>query len=671
MAAMPNPAAALRPPLVFGWNIKAPETNDLLRIIKIIESVGISFVSLNLNSADEDGDSDTFVPMCGSDLVLTYNYWSQRIVARLDNVGGAFKAYMEWAAYLGIRAVCIYCEPVFQNAVSLSDTHELLANLAQRLKSFLHSPNVPTVCIAFSASNAAWGYWSAIYEMANYPSQLRIAIVLEEDAVDNLERWAAEPLTGVIIRETAFERRGESVRLKDWIIPHLKFIFQYGVKIMLSGKFNFNQLKEASQLQSSDSLELFSLRELRTPSMTEGIGIREAIAAVRAVYASMPPLTEAEQFREGFLDMLQEPLQPVRDNLETVTYENFEKCTRKYAQYEAAIDAWLKDYLAGALPVRKSAAGGEENGKEGVIGGTRPVLYIVGAGRGPLVDCSLRALARNNVTDYSIYALEKNPATVFTLKHKIATNAIQGWDRVKLIFQDMRTLKPAEPADLVLSELLGSFGDNELAPECLDGVQNAFHTHFPDHYVTFIPGSYTSYAEPIYAPKVWASLNLTQMDKPFQHPYTVALHKICKIVEAPQPCFMFEHPNKHIDTLESDPDDVQAMCVMNNEHNNRYICMPYTAKLECFIHGFAGYFEAMLYKDIKISTVPGVMVDQISWFPMFFPLISPVYVKEGQMIMLHVWRKHDKRRIWYEWALTLPHVTTVHNANGACHSVIR
>ena len=26
-------------------------------------------------------------------------------------------------------------------------------------------------------------------------------------------------------------------------------------------------------------------------------------------------------------------------------------------------------------------------------------------------------------------------------------------------------------ADIVVSELLGSFGDNELSPECLDGVQ--------------------------------------------------------------------------------------------------------------------------------------------------------------------------------------------------------
>lgn len=34
----------------------------------------------------------------------------------------------------------------------------------------------------------------------------------------------------------------------------------------------------------------------------------------------------------------------------------------------------------------------------------------------------------------------------------------------------MRTLDVPEQADIMVSELLGSFGDNELSPECLDGA---------------------------------------------------------------------------------------------------------------------------------------------------------------------------------------------------------
>jgi hypothetical protein len=41
---------------------------------------------------------------------------------------------------------------------------------------------------------------------------------------------------------------------------------------------------------------------------------------------------------------------------------------------------------------------------------------------------------------------------------------------VTILFGDMRTMNVPEGADILVSELLGSFGDNELSPECLDGA---------------------------------------------------------------------------------------------------------------------------------------------------------------------------------------------------------
>ena len=43
-------------------------------------------------------------------------------------------------------------------------------------------------------------------------------------------------------------------------------------------------------------------------------------------------------------------------------------------------------------------------------------------------------------------------------------------DRVQLHFGDMRMLELPEKVDILITELLGSFGDNELSPECLDGA---------------------------------------------------------------------------------------------------------------------------------------------------------------------------------------------------------
>ena len=44
-------------------------------------------------------------------------------------------------------------------------------------------------------------------------------------------------------------------------------------------------------------------------------------------------------------------------------------------------------------------------------------------------------------------------------------------DRVTVVSCDMREWDAPEKADILVSELLGSFGDNELSPECLDGAQ--------------------------------------------------------------------------------------------------------------------------------------------------------------------------------------------------------
>lgn len=57
--------------------------------------------------------------------------------------------------------------------------------------------------------------------------------------------------------------------------------------------------------------------------------------------------------------------------------------------------------------------------------------------------------------------------------------------------------EPAEKADILVSELLGSWGDNELSPECLDGAQR-----FLKEGGVSIPQEYTSYVAPMSSHKV-------------------------------------------------------------------------------------------------------------------------------------------------------------------------
>lgn len=88
-----------------------------------------------------------------------------------------------------------------------------------------------------------------------------------------------------------------------------------------------------------------------------------------------------------------------------------------------------------------------------------------GAGRGPLIRRALAAAKQANANVH-VVALDKNPNAIVTLRNMIVDEGLA--DRVTLIAGDMRKIENGQlQGDILMSELLGSFGDNELSPECL------------------------------------------------------------------------------------------------------------------------------------------------------------------------------------------------------------
>lgn len=124
----------------------------------------------------------------------------------------------------------------------------------------------------------------------------------------------------------------------------------------------------------------------------------------------------------------------------------------------------------------------------------------------------------------------------------------------------------------------------------------------------------------------------------------------------PQPVFTFQHPNNDA------PID-----------NNRSITLTFERSPElgsAEIHGLVGYFESVLYKDVTLNTHPPTHTPHMfSWFPIFFPLREPVYSPAGQSIQVHMWRLGAAHKVWYEWALTAPQVTPIHNPGGRSYYV--
>ena len=305
------------------------------------------------------------------------------------------------------------------------------------------------------------------------------------------------------------------------------------------------------------------------------------------------PKSESHPYR----DVLQIPLEPLADDLCSGTYTVFEQDSHKYNAYHDALLAAFQDRT-----------------KDDAI-----IVAVLGIGRGPLVDRVLNA-ADSIGQAVKVYAIEKNSSAIdVTISKKMKL-----WgSRVTLVQTDMREWKPREKVDIIVSELLGSFSDNELSPECLNATQ-----HILKNDGIYIPSSYSSLLTPI------KSIKLFRSTKNCQVPYVVNLDQVSELCEL-RKVFTFEHPNSDL-TCE------------------RFVDIDLHTTEQ--VHGFAGYFECTLYKSIKIHTK-----ESNSWFPMFFPIQSPV----SGHIKLQFWRKCDQRKVWYEWIVNGKN----HNLGGLYHSI--
>lgn len=388
---------------------------------------------------------------------------------------------------------------------------------------------------------------------------------------------------------------------------------------------------EAAELQQQQD------QQRRTSKSSKGL--TPQLSYIRNLQHRQPSRTMHEQHVTFYQDYLQGPLQPLAHNLESSTYETFEKDNIKYDLYEQAIRKALIDWTQQNKPV---------SSPHGHI-----VVAVVGAGRGPLVTRALKASEDASVK-IEMWAVEKNPnAFVLLQRH----NELEWQGQVHLVRSDMRSwkgpchppsstappLRPSSPQtqtnkhypiDILISELLGSFADNELSPECLDGITPLLN---PTHGIS-IPESYTSYLTPIAAPRLHADiLALTPRDPTAPNtPYVVMLHAVDYLSTSPSPpetspsvagepvilpAWSFTHgpPPK-----QTDPPADGSSSSKENKHNERSARLAFPVPHRGACHGLAGYFEAVLYADVELSTHPLRMErksrDMLSWFPIYFPL---------------------------------------------------
>ncbi|CAG8125686.1 unnamed protein product [Penicillium salamii] len=555
-----------------------------------------------------------------------------------------------------------------------------------------------------------WDAWDAIRKTCKYHTRLFVALSMPKQLPSLFvqSRWHSEPVHLLTIDGSAFlkNQKGYPVLSKSHQALIAKMMrLRTAPWILLCGVGPIPGLENSEDPDSNQAGSDY-------PSLSQVSKKHHDptphLSYIRNLQQRQPSRTAIERFGTGYQDYLQAPLQPLTVNLESITYEVFEKDPIKYEWYEKAIYKALKDWADQKKPTS------HPDGKV--------ILAVVGAGRGPLVTRALKASAEAGV-EIDMWAVEKNPNAFVLLQRHNETI----WDgKVTLVQSDMRAWKgprvrkQATPgakesvgeslgieeslllkkgendqghasafaqshdadlcythADIIVSELLGSFADNELSPECLDGVNDLIN---PVHGIS-IPASYSAHFTPVSAPKLHSDIVHQTVSNPAapETPYVVMLHAIdflstastqatnetpnpsdgtrsstsgsFSATEFPTPfvqtAWSFSHPNRHI------PAQSPMQSTISNAHNVRQTRLTFPAQNRGACHGLAGYFETVLYGDVELSTNPVTMdaksASMISWFPIYFPLKTPLNVPENGEIVATMYRQTDDRKVWYEW----------------------
>lgn len=495
---------------------------------------------------------------------------------------------LEYAKFIGLKHIIIappkdlirlpnYSKSIY-DALELTESHHISISISLPLCEDIEDPIRTQTIDALST----WDMWNSIRTAVDYNPRLKVSLAVPKSGIPItvVERWFAEPVSVLLMSSSIFilNNKGYPVLTKS----NQSLMHHFHIKKPIYLLHGLDKIPQ--EVESSSYMTYINYILVR----------------------NQPPMSKIDKVSSKHHDVLLPPLQPLGTDLDDFTYSVFEEDNVKYDLYGKAIYCALSD-LSQLSNIN---------------------VAIVGAGKGGLVEAAFDAVTKLGMNSkVSITAIEKNNSAVVYLNKRNFDN----WNQsVEILNIDMREWSPKESFNLIISELLGSMGCNELSPECLSPLEK----YLDRVHGFFIPESYTSFIAPTFTPKIYNTLKTQKNEIALQKQYVVKQLESCLCSTKINEIWSFQHPST---TLRS--------------HQRRTIST-FKVRHKTVIHGISGFFTAKLYKDIEISIRPDIHTpDLISWFPLFFPLEQPLYVTDDTELEILMTRQSRNGKVWYEWSI--------------------
>eukprot|EP01031_Cornospumella_fuschlensis_P032431 gene32431-39217_t len=708
-------------------NYEAPITDDVTSLLQLKSDVGANFVVYplfhpRLQRGDRAADNRQ-TAITYSDRLLSSSQWPQHFIAKLN--GDLDLDHPDWqrrkqnqcmfleelhrAAHLGINTVVLptprpkhgnYARVLLQyldEHVDPQSSFTCLISIPLSVPAHLTKLGQTANSFEDSAADASWELWNSFRMACNLNPRVWVCLDVGGNASlphpsshpALLERWGAEPVRSLRISTKlfVFNPVGYPV-LPKFLQNMVEFFAQRRVHITLTGAAQppiSNNSHSNANPPPPPGLSVPQAAEV--PNVIPAPSLGHYVQYLRHLLKRLDQQTTSKTaFIRPFFDVLQSPLQPLKDHLAGVTYEVFEQDEIKYIKYREAIAKAIWDVCQAQSTAEPCVVR----------------VAVLGAGRGPLIAASLAALQdvnqqRGAAAALAVHVLgvEKNPNAVITLRNRHASE--QWGERVQLLAGDMRSVRLPHPVHIIVSELLGSWGDNELSPECLEGAYDRHAELFPAAPLPIsIPSRYVSFLAPLSAPLLYMQARDLPHSQPLgslQMPY-VAYPYRARSLASPQPVWQFTHP----------PHPAPSSASLDRHAKVRFVMDGPSQGAGALVTGFVGYFYAHLYGGVGLSTVPsregdmdvdfgeeacdgesrgGDLLEGLadmfgktdtmdSWFPLYLPITTPMHLRPGQSLELEMWRTGSERSVHYEWSVVgveTAQQLPIHNLNGRCYAV--
>lgn len=439
--------------------------------------------------------------------------------------------------------------------------------------------------------------WSDICNEIDHDDRITLFLEMPNINPVDLNLWLYQPIKYVHIRELI---------VCDSIIVFLQTLRQ--LKCLNHPTMVFD-----SNIKGSTVASILSTIETASPLLDElSLSVRNML-----LHSNILPI---EFTNPKFV--LQSPLEPAIVDLPNTIYQTFESDTFKYNRYSKAI-------LCAMMKINDN------------ITETPLELICVGPGRGPLIDELFKAIKFLNLTEdsFNIYAVERNSAVMPYLQYKNQTD----WDdKVTLYCEDIRTWNPKTSVTwsgpkcsrefkgfhLIFSELIGSFGCNELMPEVLAPMVKFQNK---DECI-WIPQTLDCYITPVHTPSIW----------------NMSVYQNSSVSVPLIPYYLYL----------TNPVKIWSFCYgkLASHDNTRQFKTSIQLRKNIILHGFTGHFKAVLFPGIEVDNLPETpkswespQSKSNSWLPLYIPCKGQNQVHDNMNVEFS--REIKLNQLSYNWRI--------------------